>query len=226
MAAFTITNYTDVSATIRVTGLTAGDEVYVVCRLYSDTSDTTYAESFFASSSILNIFITGLSPSTYYAVNVRHNPGGTGENMVWLGRQTFTTKDPRIIIDPWVWTASNGTATAAQTSLAYSAITSNGRLSDFSHLVWNDMCAKVLEIVEALGYSWSNAGGHLNYNDTLMTSNDTAMTALRFNSLRYNIGRLYSNEITPTLVVSKGEQMLGSQFIRLMQAVNNWIEII
>ena len=37
------------------------------------------------------------------------------------------------------WTASNGSATAAQTRKAYTAASEQGQCADFSRYVWNDI---------------------------------------------------------------------------------------
>ena len=54
----------------------------------------------------------------------------------------------------WSWNTANGSATAEQTQLAYEAITGRGEISDFSYLVWNDLCKKVRAMVILSGTGW------------------------------------------------------------------------
>lgn len=121
-------------------------------------------------------------------------------------------------IDLWYWTLSNGDATISQTQKAYSAITSKGKVSDFNYLVWNDMCNKVKVYLDEAGKSWNSYYDYLN--NTKMTSSDKVLTAKRFNSLRYNIGVHISTGINE---VQKGDKVMGSYFITLMDKLNQLI---
>lgn len=124
--------------------------------------------------------------------------------------------------DKWSWTASNGSATAAQTAAAYAAVTGQGETTDFSYLVWNDLCAKVREVRTYAGVgSWDTAVYGQSYAQTCMTSADKTLTALRFNALRYNIGSQYPTGISE---LSAGDAVLGSYFTTLTTAVNAWID--
>ena len=217
MASYTITSHTNSSVSILVTNLASGDGVDVIVRIDADPDDRTYFEFHTAMTSTFSLTVSGLSPKTTYAVNVRHRPGGSEDGMYWIGKQTFTTKSSDIAL--WSWTESNGNATASQTSTAYKAITSKGNLSDFSYLVWNDMCAKVLEILNATNNSWDTT--YASYSNTLMSASDKNMTARRFNSLRYNIGLRYA---TGMYTVSTGDIIYGDYFTTLMSKVNGWID--
>lgn len=124
----------------------------------------------------------------------------------------------------WSWSHSNGSATDEQTTIAYDAITGNGLLSDFSHEVWNDMVNKVLAILDYADSSWteydSNGNTYLSYEDTLMSDDDTQLTAERFNALRFNIGSRYSTGINP---VDTGDEVYGWYFTQLTEKINEWI---
>lgn len=131
-------------------------------------------------------------------------------------------------ITPWSWDISNGNASASQTETAYSAVQgkqtysarqSKGLLSDFSHLVWNDMIDKVKKILDILGESWDDK--YASYVDTKMSSLDKVLTAKRFNSLRYNIEIHYPTGIDE---VSTGDIVYGSYFTTLADCINSWIE--
>lgn len=123
------------------------------------------------------------------------------------------------LVSKWSWSASNGSATAAQTQAAYSAVTNQGKTSAFSYLVWNDMVDKAMEILNASGGSWN--ASFATYADTRMSASDRAMTAVRFNSLRYNIGLRYSTGITTRY---QGDVIYGSYFITLANCLNGWID--
>ena len=126
----------------------------------------------------------------------------------------------------WDWQISNGSATPLQTRAAYTAVTTNGAVSDFSYLVWNDMCDKVQEVLDVLEEAWvtkdNNTGETLlSLDDTKMTSSDKTLTAKRYNSLRLNVGSHYSTGINP---VSTNDKVIGqTHFINLMSKVNEWI---
>lgn len=126
----------------------------------------------------------------------------------------------------WDWQISNGSATPLQTRAAYTAVTTGGAASDFSYLVWNDMCDKVQEVLDVTGATWvtkdNNTGETLlSLDDTKMTSSDKTLTAKRYNSLRLNVGSHYSTGIDP---VSTGDKVIGqTHFINLMSKVNEWI---
>lgn len=87
-------------------------------------------------------------------------------------------------ITPWSWTSSNGTASAAQTKAAYTALTSNGNTAAFHRYVWNDLVSKVNEVVTALSLSWADTYGVIT--NTQMNYAYEDLTAKRFNSVRYN----------------------------------------
>lgn len=120
-------------------------------------------------------------------------------------------------LSPWDWSISNGGASATQTQNAYTAVTTKGPLTDFSYLVWNDLCAKVKEYVEVKGFSWESHP--LSYNNTIMTSSDKNVTADRMNSLRYNVWTGYNN-------VSAGDIIYGSIFTELTESLNRGIALL
>ena len=131
---------------------------------------------------------------------------------------------PPAKVKPWDWNASNGKASASVTKAAYTAITKRGATTDFSYLVWNDLVNKVLEALKAEGDSWNtNSSKYLGSDSTKMSPSDKVLTAARFNALRWNIGRYYSTGITDR---SKGQQVLGSYFTTLTDALNSWIATI
>lgn len=213
-------DYSSTTLTFRVTGLTSGQSVDLYARLQSDTtgaSPVVNVQGITATGSTLTKTYGGLSPGQAYYANVKVDGS-------WLGRIGFTT--PAAAVEPWDWAVSNGEATAAQTAAAYAAVTGGGSCADFHHLVWNDMCDKVQEVIDALGSSWvthdNNTGEDLpDLESTKMTSSDKTLTAKRYNALRLNVGSRYSTGIAS---VSAGGSVSGqTHFVTLMSKVNEWI---
>lgn len=158
---------------------------------------------------------TGLKPGTRYSVSIEAEDLVTGWSNSWSDRVTTD----KILVSAWSWSSSNGTASASQTKAAYTALTNNGSTSDFSYLVWNDMCSKAIEIENAAGLTWSTK--YASYADTKMSSSDKVLTATRFNSLRYNIGRSYSTGINE---VASGDTVYAWYFTTLARCMNEWID--
>lgn len=121
-------------------------------------------------------------------------------------------------VDAWSWTTSNGNASSTLTRNAYNAVVNRTAVTNFSYLVWNDMVDKVKEILDALGGSWDSS--YATYANTKLSSSNKTLTAVKFNSLRYNIGSRYSTGISE---VSPGDEVLGSYFTTLASCINNWI---
>lgn len=123
----------------------------------------------------------------------------------------------------WDWNKSNGRATASQTQSAYRAITNRGKVTDFSYLVWNDLCAKVYAVRDAVGNigAWDTAYG--SYASAQMTSSDKKLTASRFNNLKNQIGSQIGTGISD---VSKGDKVYGSYFVTIADRINYWISIL
>lgn len=158
---------------------------------------------------------TGLKPGTRYSVSIEAEDLVTGWSNSWSTRVTTD----KIVVAAWSWSSSNGTASASRTKAAYNALINNGSTSDFSYLVWNDMCSKVIEIENAAGLTWSTK--YASYADTKMSSSDKVLTATRFNSLRYNIGRSYSTGID---TVYPGDTVYAWYFTTLARCMNGWID--
>lgn len=122
-------------------------------------------------------------------------------------------------IDNFYWTASNGSASAQQTQTAYSVINNNGTVSQFSYLVWNDIVDKVKEVLDTLGYSWDTT--YSTYANAKMSASDKYLTAVRFNSVRNNIGIHYATGISTKLI---GDYVYGSDILLLVSKLNSWID--
>ncbi|MGI6378243.1 MAG: hypothetical protein ACOX0I_04245 [Bacilli bacterium] len=87
-------------------------------------------------------------------------------------------------LTPWSWTASNGTASAAQTKSAHTALTSSGNTAAFHRYVWNDLVNKVNQVLTALNLSWADTYGTIS--NTRINYAYEDLTAARFNAVRYN----------------------------------------
>ena len=131
----------------------------------------------------------------------------------------YAIQESPIDVAYWSWTSSNGSASSAQTKIAYNAIRSHGPVENFSYLVWNDLVDKINEVKQYAGYEW-NAYFDL-YENTLMSEDDRKLTALRFNSARYNIGIHVSTGIEQ---VYRGDDVIGDYFITIADCINEFID--
>ena len=157
---------------------------------------------------------TGLTHNTSYIVKCYYSTNSYSSQ----GPIQSTVKTLKLTVVPWDWHSSNGNATALHTSTAHSAITNKGDMSNFSYIVWNDMCNKVYNTIEAANNGYPNWDVTiLSYNDTLMSSVDKTLTAKRFNSLKNNI------KSVGIVDVNTGDIVYGSYFITMMTQLNNWI---
>lgn len=133
---------------------------------------------------------------------------------------TFKKTATTDTIELWDWEETSAR------QKAYDAITSRGKLTDFSYTVWNEMVDKVLDLKDVTGKSWyttnENTGAtYLTSSKTKMTSSDKLMTADRFNSLKFQIGNAVGTGLND---VSPGDKILGEYFILLADKINAWIE--
>lgn len=159
---------------------------------------------------------TGLRPGYQYHIEAVVDASG------WAEPSTFSvweyTDEEVISVDPWDWSSSNGSASASQTQRAYDALFDHGNVSDFSYLVWNDLCDKVMEVLDAIGDSWDSS--YASFSSTKMTSSNKTLTARRFNSLKTNIDN-YENVAIDT--VYTGDTVYGWYFTTTVNALNRWI---
>lgn len=215
MAYISVTSVTKNSISVRMGGLdTSYGSADRVCTWYLDGSRKGTSTLGAKVSSGGAFTFRNLSAGTSYDISVAITaPGWT--NTVRLSTSATTEENS---VDPWSWNKSNGNASAAQTQAAYNAVRNKGSLSSFSYLVWNDMVDKVAEILDANGDSWNSR--FASYSATKMSGGDKTLTAVRFNSLRYNIGLHYSTGID---TVARGNTVYGWYFTHLADCINNWI---
>ena len=120
--------------------------------------------------------------------------------------------------DKWDWNKSD------MYEKAKNAIDNRGPTTDFEVLVWNEMVARVRDIINFTGGSWDET--YAPYTDTRMKKFDpyNILTATRFNSLRHNIG---SRRVSTGIEEQKaGGIVWGYYFNILADCINSWIDII
>ena len=136
-------------------------------------------------------------------------------------------------ISKWSWDASNGKATAEQTSdfgkVFAGELPANS--DNLSHKVWNDLVDKVYElIVETKATSsgtWDPTYG--GYTDTYCYAGDT-LSAQKFNAVRQNINRVCTKVFVNSLLtegvgkVDPEQEILGSYITKAAEKINEIIE--
>lgn len=219
MAYIKILSASESSIRVQVAGLQTGYESSDrVCTWYLDGQKKGTSKLGANVSAGGSYTFTALTPGTSYDISASIT-APSWDYTVDLDTITAETDEPqRPLVEPWSWTSSNGSASAAQTRRAYSAVTGGGSLGDFSYLVWNDMADKLMEILEAIGDGWNTT--YATYAETKMSSGDKVLTAKRFNALRQNIGRHVATGISAT---SKGDPVRGAYFITLTDRMNDMI---
>lgn len=217
---FSITDIGSNDVTIYVSHGTGYNNFHIFVRL--STSTSAVQSVWVTKTSSFSYTISGLSPSTDYVINVGYSTV-SGTDQYWVGAQSFTTD--KMLVTPWDWNIANSTstsaanATVAQTQKAYTAVTNNGYLTDFSYLVWNDIVNKAYEVLTSRNLSWNT--DYATLSATKMTSEDRVMTAARFNSVWWNVGHMVSTGLSK---VNTGDIIKGSYFVTLTNAINNSIQ--
>lgn len=152
---------------------------------------------------------TGLTINTAYTIAYKctgsgYYDSGTGSSSISTAANTRPAN--------WSWSASNGSASAAQTQAAYNAVikTSGYDLSDFSYLVWNDLVDKVDAFAVYKNASLVATGAK-------MSSGDKALSAVRFNKLLTALNAMASTGITSR---SGGQLVYGSYFTTITSTLN------
>lgn len=186
-----------------------GDYSYFKFSLYTYSGTAVYTGDGFSTST--SRYFPYLSSDTRYTIYC----GYSNNTSTSAGTLSYNIWTDSINVDTWSWTSSTAR------SKAYSALTSNGSTGNFSYSVWNEMCDKVKEVLDATGGSWDSTYASLSA--TKMTSSSKTLTAKRFNSLRYNIQKnVYVNASTVPAATT-GDIVYGSYFTYLMTRVNVWI---
>lgn len=171
------------------------------------------------SSSSFDEYISDLVPGTRYEWEAQLGyDDGTG--ITWLDiydSGSFTTDEPAVYVSHWSWSESNGSASTSQTVRAYNVLMGNVTADQFAHEVWNDLVDKVVEVREALGYSWDRAGGDYPSASGCKMNAGDRLTADAYNGVRYNIGSVFSTGISDQ---SPGDQITGYKIYHLTEVLN------
>lgn len=196
---------------------------------YQEVGSSTWERDGYIEATSSYYYYQNLSQGKSYKFRVFYNAEESDSEYIYCD----DVIDIPIALEKWSWTSSNGSATTSQTKKAYTAITSQGKLTDFSYLVWNDMVDKAVEILDASGKTWltknDNTGAtYATATNTRMTSSDREMTALRFNSLKFQIGNKIGTGTTdyPNGIqdVERGDKILGEYFVIFGSKLNDWID--
>ncbi len=206
----TVTGRTSTSISVRITSIPNATYYVIFCRLASETTAAEYTTTG------LTYTITGLTPGTDYMLNyVGRSPYGLGPGMPSpVAARTLPA------IEPWHWTSSNGSASAEQTGNAYRVLLGEIPVdSNFSHLVWNDLVDKVVEVQNAAGKSWTTTGG-LTAAQCRVSAGDT-LSARIYNSVKKNIEAFGETGISD--VSRDNEELTGNHIIQLTGVLNSYI---
>lgn len=165
-------------------------------------------------------FTTQLEPGVYRVTARTYYQGGACNTEAGRG-YVESTISVGAVPPLWSWEASNGNASAAQTNAAYSAVSANGFVNDFSYMVWNDMVDKVKAVLDVIGENWD--GMYATYDNTKILADDRTLTAVKFNSLRRNVGNHVSTGIGEK---STSDAVYGHYFTTITDCLNSWIQTI
>ena len=222
-------SYSNGSVTVNWSQPLGGGASPVSATIYIEKGSKSYTQAVTASSSNTTTITTGTLEAGTWHVSVesqntaaRYDKGYSSSNS-----GTFMVEEPYL---KWSWTrasgsynASLGNATYSQVAAAYSAVTGHGNISDFNHTVFNDMCSWVNYILSKAGSLWSSL--YASYSSTLTTSSSKVLTAVRWNSLAYNVQRACTamGRTTSFTARARGDKVSGSFFTALVSNLNSAI---
>ncbi len=149
--------------------------------------------------------------TTYYVWLRCLDPSGSGTTTLKIYTPDIPAK--------WDWESAGATSDATQMKTAHNAVLYNGKTTDFSFYVWDDLCNKVNELLHYKGRTWDTFYATLL--NTRMKYNDKELSALRFNSLRNNLDFAWGTGMDK---VEPDDDVLGSYFIALANCINDCID--
>ena len=176
-------------------------------------------------SSYFSYHVRNLEPDTRYSWEAQLGYQD-GSSIVWLdlydSGSFYTEPEQTAYVEPWSWTSSNGTASAAQTRAAYNVIMGTATVDNFHHNVWNDLVDKVAEARAALGYGWSRgqSSQYPTQNGCYVSAGDR-LSADIYNGVRFNIGALITTGVTDRY---PGDAITGNLFLALTDTLNEIID--
>lgn len=159
--------------------------------------------------------------------------------MLVLSLQDLDDKEADAMISLWTWNDSNGSATKEETMAAYSAITNQGSVSNFSYKVWNDLVDKINEVILNIKSEWITTYG--TYLNTKMSNEDKELTAKRFNAAVTNTYYMWWSWVNDqssegytgrkefhgtSRYGNNSDKVYGQYFVELAEKINVMIHII
>lgn len=150
-----------------------------------------------------DITIRDLSPSTTYDVQARVYSPNKGLLATLYSSVTTST----IQVGFWSWHSNE-----------LNALQNNGSTLAITYTRWNELVDKINAVCLAANESWLN--DYTTLSGAKASGSGTPLTALMFNSARYNIGSRVSTGIAE---VSTGDIIYGWYFITLQDKLNQWI---
>lgn len=218
---FEVTDRTSTSIKVRVIGLdTSYTKKDRYLGIYVDGTRVTQKKLSGGISQTPIYTISGLSPNTVYwlegIISYTNKDGETEYAEV----EPHETKTLRVQIAKWTWSKQNSfnnysaEANSTKVKTAKQALDYHGSIGDFSYKVWNDLCWKVQEIVDALDESWNSYHAR-------MTSSNTYLTAARYNHLLDGLSYCGGVSIDN---VSQGDQIMSWHFLDLANNINEIID--
>ena len=152
--------------------------------------------------------------TTYYLWVRGHSGGLSGATTVYIVPPSSKR------IDIWRWEVSNKNASVAQTQAAYNAISNRGSVSDFPHLVWNDIVDKLKDVIDYVGAVWFSE--YASYENAKMNAYDRVLTANRYNALVDNLDQ-YLSALDYIGYKNPGNEVKGWDISALTTTINVWI---
>ena len=215
----TSSTYNSITATCQFHVQYGGSGIYVQLWVSGRTVNSAYYTMSANSDKTVTLTVTGLSADTQYEViaflrTTAMDPSPVAES------QSLGVWTKQLPVEPWTWTGSNGQATAAQTRNAYSILQGTREPNDFSHYVWNDLVDKVVEMRQAVGYSWTTDTGRFPSASGCKVSSGETMSALKYNALKTNVGSIRSTGIPD---VSVGDEITGYMIVHITDVLNDII---
>lgn len=162
-------------------------------------------------------------------------------------------------VKKWSWKTANPAAnqpsyayvkynaTAAEVQKAYQALVTKGPTKDFSYKVWNDLCAKILDLNKAwqtnhyFGHTWPEVwilSPHVeDYPDEETFRYENNVAGGTYGQLRYYAMNMAVDALIPISKppwsaelkrdnIKKGDVFKASYFLWMVQVINHWCDLV
>ena len=200
---FSTTGSTTNSISVAVTGM---DGSYAGIRRFEWYKDSVLIAETTTSAYATSAYYTyyGLNSSTWYHFDGKIYNETKTILLAHLYTDGVTENAP---VEAWYWNSSE-----------LNAFNNKGNFSALTASRWNAFCDKINETCIAANESWLN--NYTSLYGAKASGSGVPLTALMFNSVRFNIGSRVSTGITE---VSTGDTIYGWYFITLQDKLNQWI---